>query len=97
MWTPKNGCHLVCKMQFQAKICTFYVKITAKFVNSQNVHKARKNVSTTFHLAICHPARPCTDHPDPICAQCPIPSHWQCKVILINIKLLHSTECSMCT
>ena len=32
MWAPENWYHRA-KMQFQAKICKFYVKITANFVN----------------------------------------------------------------
>ena len=55
MWAQKNGVFFgvdsqkwgviqCAKMQFQAEICKFYVKIATKLLISQNACEARKNL-----------------------------------------------------
>ena len=46
---PKMGVIWCAKMQFQAKICKFYVKITANFVNFLNTGEAICNLCKIWY------------------------------------------------
>ena len=53
VWTSKIGVIQCAKMQFQAKICKFYVKIAAKMLkNFQNVCEARENLQFLCKILI---------------------------------------------
>ena len=52
IWTSKNGVILCVKMQFQAKFCKFYVKITANHDLSNAAREARENWVWTIDIEI---------------------------------------------